>query len=55
MEKLNTDSQQLGQAIYDASAAEGGADSREADGTEGGDDVVDAEVVDDAGTDQENK
>ncbi|WP_158726349.1 molecular chaperone DnaK [Tomitella fengzijianii] len=54
IEQLNTDSQALGQAIYDAQAAEGGA-SEDGDSAGGQDDVVDAEVVDDAGNDQEKK
>jgi len=46
MEKLGTESQALGQAIYESAQAEqaaGGADG----GSSGGDDVVDAEVVED--------
>jgi len=59
IEQLNADSQALGQAIYDAQGADGGAgDGESASG--GQDDVVDAEVVDDAGNgdggdDQEKK
>jgi molecular chaperone DnaK len=54
MEKLGTESQALGQAIYEAAQAEqsaSGADGGSAGGS-GGDDVVDAEVVED---DQEPK
>jgi molecular chaperone DnaK len=53
MEKLGTESQALGQAIYEATQAEqaaGGADAGTS--TSSDDDVVDAEVVDD---DRENK
>ncbi|WP_313676971.1 Hsp70 family protein, partial [Mycolicibacterium sp.] len=49
MEKLGTESQALGQAIYEAAQAEqaaSGADGGSA-GRSGGDDVVDAEVVED--------
>jgi molecular chaperone DnaK len=53
MEKLGTESQALGQAIYEATQAEQGAGGSDA-GSAGPshDDVVDAEVVDD---DQEHK
>ncbi len=53
MEKLGTESQALGQAIYEATQAEqaAGASSGGAGGS-GADDVVDAEVVED---DQEQK
>ncbi|PXW35622.1 molecular chaperone DnaK [Nocardia sp. 348MFTsu5.1] len=49
VEKLTTDSQELGQAIYAAAAEEGGAAA-----PGGADDVVDAEVVDE-GVDGDNK
>jgi len=42
-EKLNTSAQKLGEAIYAAAAAEQPAEGSEASG----EDVVDAEVVDD--------
>ncbi|WP_213576738.1 molecular chaperone DnaK [Rhodococcus sp. USK13] len=45
VEKLATESQALGQAIYEASAAEEAANTDGA-GSNGSDDVVDAEVVD---------
>jgi len=50
MEKLGTESQALGEAIYQAAQAEQAAGA--ADGRSGADDVVDAEVVED---DQEPK
>ena len=55
MEKLGTESQALGQAIYEATQAEqaaGGGFEGGAPGGSGADDVVDAEVVED---DQEPK
>ena len=55
MEKLGTESQALGQAIYEATQAEqaaGGAGDGAGSSAGGDDDVVDAEVVDD---DRENK
>jgi molecular chaperone DnaK len=45
VEKLATESQALGQAIYEASAAEEAANT-DGSGASGADDVVDAEVVD---------
>ncbi|TQC48142.1 molecular chaperone DnaK [Rhodococcus sp. WS4] len=45
VEKLATESQALGQAIYEASAAEEAANT-DGSGANGADDVVDAEVVD---------
>ncbi|MCD2192946.1 molecular chaperone DnaK [Actinomycetospora endophytica] len=50
VEKLATDSQELGQAIYsqqDGTDAAGAAGAAGADGSAGEDDVVDAEIVDD--------
>ena len=53
MEKLGQESQALGQAIYEATQAAGGAGADAAGGPSGSaDDVVDAEVVDD---DRESK
>ncbi|MCB0932257.1 MAG: Hsp70 family protein, partial [Mycobacterium sp.] len=55
MEKLGTESQALGQAIYEATQAEQAAGAGAPGGAPGGpgaDDVVDAEVVED---DQENR
>ncbi|STZ60410.1 chaperone protein dnaK [Mycolicibacterium tokaiense] len=53
MEKLGTESQALGQAIYEATQAEQAAGGADGAGTQSSDDdVVDAEVVDD---DQERK
>jgi molecular chaperone DnaK len=54
MERLGTESQALGQAIYEATQAEQAASGGSAEGSAGPsqDDVVDAEVVDD---DRENK
>ncbi|HTH84780.1 Hsp70 family protein, partial [Mycobacterium sp.] len=55
MEKLGTESQALGQAIYEATQAEQAAGGASASGGPSGssaDDVVDAEVVED---DRENK
>ncbi|HHX84829.1 MAG TPA: molecular chaperone DnaK [Actinomycetales bacterium] len=48
VEKVNTEAQAVGQAIYEASAAEGAAAGEGAEGAATGqdDDVVDAEVVD---------
>ena len=47
MEKLATDSQALGQALYADQAAAGGAAPGDAPGAQAGpDDVVDAEIVD---------
>ncbi|PTR23428.1 molecular chaperone DnaK [Rhodococcus sp. OK519] len=51
VEKLSTESQALGQAIYDAQAADTAASG---DGSGPADDVVDAEVVDEP-TDQDKK
>ncbi|CAM3232650.1 molecular chaperone DnaK [Prescottella defluvii] len=51
VEKLSTESQALGQAIYDAQAADASASG---DGSGPADDVVDAEVVDEP-TDQDKK
>jgi len=51
VEKLSTESQALGQAIYDAQAADTAA---QGDGSGPTDDVVDAEVVDEP-TDQDKK
>jgi len=51
MEKLGTESQSLGQAIYEAAQAEQAASGGAAGGSSD-DDVVDAEVVED---DQEPK
>jgi molecular chaperone DnaK len=52
MEKLGTESQALGQAIYEAAQAEQSAGAGAGAGAAGGDDVVDAEVVED---DQERR
>ena len=54
MEKLGTESQALGQAIYEATQAEQTADGSAGDGGAAADDnVVDAEVVEE--DDQERK
>ncbi|ABG97277.1 MULTISPECIES: molecular chaperone DnaK [Rhodococcus] len=53
VEKLATESQALGQAIYEASAAEEAANT-DGSGANGADDVVDAEVVDEP-SDSEKK
>jgi len=53
VEKLATESQTLGQAIYAASAAEEAANT-DGSGASGADDVVDAEVVDEP-SDSEKK
>ncbi|MFC9553229.1 molecular chaperone DnaK [Rhodococcus sp. NPDC056960] len=53
VEKLATESQALGQAIYEASAAEEAANT-DGSGASGADDVVDAEVVDEP-SDSEKK
>ena len=47
MEKVNTEAQAVGQAIYEASAAEGAQAGEAGESASGDDDVVDAEVVDD--------
>lgn len=47
VEKLSTESQEMGKAIYEAEAAKQGAEG--AEGANAGDDVVDAEVVDEEG------
>ncbi|WP_026165928.1 molecular chaperone DnaK [Corynebacterium mastitidis] len=47
VEKLSTESQEMGKAIYEAEAAKQGSEG--AEGTNAGDDVVDAEVVDEEG------
>ncbi|MDK8450195.1 molecular chaperone DnaK [Corynebacterium mastitidis] len=47
VEKLSTESQEMGKAIYEAEAAKQGAEG--AEDTNAGDDVVDAEVVDEEG------
>ena len=53
VEKLNTESQAMGTALYEAQANEG---ATQADAAEGDDNVVDAEVVeDDDATDSDNK
>ena len=52
MEKLGQESQALGQAIYEATQAAGGADGSQPGSSGSADDVVDAEVVED---DQESK
>ncbi len=52
MEKLSTESQALGQAIYDAQAADSAAGDGAGKAQDG--DVVDAEVVDEP-TDQDKK
>jgi molecular chaperone DnaK len=48
MEKLGNESQALGQAIYEATQAAHAASGDGAESASGGDDVVDAEVVDDS-------
>ncbi|NLE81709.1 MAG: molecular chaperone DnaK, partial [Rhodococcus sp.] len=53
VEKLGAESQALGQAIYEASAAEEAANT-DGDSAAGNDDVVDAEVVDEP-SDSEKK
>ena len=52
VEKLNTESQAMGTALYEAQANEG---ATQADAAEGDDNVVDAEVVEDDDTDADNK
>ena len=52
VEKLGTESQELGKALYEAQAAEAGAEGAAAGETAGDPNVVDAEVVDE---DDENK
>ena len=53
VEKLNTESQAMGTALYEAQANEG---ATQADAAAGDDNVVDAEVVeDDDATDSDNK
>jgi molecular chaperone DnaK len=52
MEKLGQESQALGQAIYEATQAAGGADGSQPGSSSSADDVVDAEVVED---DRESK
>lgn len=53
VEKLNTESQAMGTALYEAQANEG---ATQADAADGDDNVVDAEVVeDDDATDSDNK
>ena len=52
VEKLSTESQELGKALYEAQAAEAGAEGAAAGETAGDPNVVDAEVVDE---DDENK
>ena len=49
MEKVNTEAQAVGQAIYEASAAEGAEAGDATTGDAADDDVVDAEVVDEDG------
>ncbi|EFV91919.1 molecular chaperone DnaK [Dietzia cinnamea P4] len=49
VEKVNTEAQAVGQAIYEASAAEGAEAGDAATGDAADDDVVDAEVVDEDG------
>ena len=51
VEKLNTESQQMGTALYEAQANEGATQADAA----GDDNVVDAEVVEDDDTDADNK
>ena len=52
VEKLNTESQAMGTALYEAQANEG---ATQADAADGDDNVVDAEVVEDDDTDADNK
>ena len=49
VEKVNTEAQAVGQAIYEASAAEGAEAGDATTGDAADDDVVDAEVVDEDG------
>ena len=51
VEKLNTESQEMGTALYEAQANEGATQADAA----GDDNVVDAEVVEDDDTDADNK
>ncbi|GAB2664310.1 molecular chaperone DnaK [Gordonia jinhuaensis] len=55
IEKLNTESQALGQSIYESAAAAGAASEGAAGATAADDGVVDAEVVDESATDEEKK
>ena len=52
VEKLGTESQELGKVLYEAQAAEAGAEGAAAGDAAGDPNVVDAEVVDE---DDENK
>ena len=52
VEKLTTESQAMGTALYEAQANEG---ATQADAADGDDNVVDAEVVEDDETDSDNK
>ncbi|MDY6808437.1 molecular chaperone DnaK [Gordonia sp. NPDC062954] len=55
VEKLSTESQEMGQAIYAASAAESPNGEAPQGDNAGGDDVVDAEVVDEPSSSGDNK
>ncbi|AVM63660.1 MULTISPECIES: molecular chaperone DnaK [Dietzia] len=55
VEKVNTEAQAVGQAIYEASAAEGAEAGDATTGDAADDDVVDAEVVDEDDTKGESK
>ncbi|AWH93177.1 molecular chaperone DnaK [Dietzia lutea] len=55
VEKVNTEAQAVGQAIYEASAAEGAEAGDATTGEAADDDVVDAEVVDEDDTKGESK
>ena len=46
VEKLSTESQEMGKAIYEAQAAEGATAAEGAEAADADDNVVDAEVVD---------
>lgn len=55
VEKVNTEAQAVGQAIYEASAAEGAEAGEGASADSDDDDVVDAEVVDEDETEGEGE
>ena len=55
VEKVNTEAQAVGQAIYEASAAEGAEAGEGASAASDDDDVVDAEVVDEDETGSDSK
>lgn len=56
VEKLSTESQEMGKQIYEAQAAEGGAEGAgDAGAAQGDPNVVDAEVVDEDENSDDNK